>query len=370
MAEFVIPTNCSADDLLCPDPLVCYDASELDWLEVDGCGCPFWYGWTGPDCEERNGPTYFLMASTIIQGSAALLLMLQGSITFFSYYREFGLKMNAQISTMLLGIVAALLVSIWRAIVLVTTLSPSGTRREGKSNDAEKTHVLVLAERSGIGLSIMFATLMALNVSLMWVSVSRASRSMTKRLSRGLELYRKGVLIFMGIFSVGLISLFGAGLTGIVAFFALPFMIIIATVYAWGAFSITKLLNAADSARHHTSGSDGRRSLYASMIADIRACALLLAVGLLLALVGAVIYSYLSIVAPGGQDNAVNPNNSIHPVVVANECIPLGVLVVIFSVVRYTRKNVHRNVASTKDTKAALAGSTTFSKPEDEDLTK
>ncbi|GBG28012.1 Hypothetical Protein FCC1311_042352 [Hondaea fermentalgiana] len=363
---------CTEDtgDAGCAAPFVCFvNASWNDDTSI--CTCSHWYGWSGEDCTQLSGASYFLVSSAGLQALAGTLALLVATVVLIAYVRTNGLKPNVQAATMLMIWLSLFSLICWRATIIAITLTPSRNKLEAKANDEGRIHELVPVERAMISMTLCFGTLGLLNVSLIWVQVALLSRRMTHSLSRGLTSYRRTVYVFETVWVLGLIVLNALGYTGIITIFAAPFIFFMIISFAYGSFKMTSLLadiyksssqqngetvptdeGFAKAGKGEPSTSTYRAKQYNSLIWLIRRTAIRVVVCLILAFLSAGAYAGMTILPELGQRSTIDPDVVVHTVVLFNEGIPFFILCALISVLFYLRINILRPLRN-RSTKAA-----------------
>mmetsp|Transcript_7066 Transcript_7066/g.8140 ORF Transcript_7066/g.8140 Transcript_7066/m.8140 type:complete len:360 (-) Transcript_7066:206-1285(-) len=328
-------TNNCTTDLDCPlQQQLCY--VDVDWLETGEslCFCETWHGWTGNDCNEY-GPGAIFYAILV---SASLLILLVGfvfSLKAFSMLRSSKLlKRNSAVLTLLLNTFAFATAIGWRASVLAVIFTPEKAGEiTGTDNgvDDRKLHPLQNnVEKVFIGVTAVLAISAALNICIVWIQTALNTKAFRNRDNRGLEVLRKVVIVLQVIWIITCVVLIQNAASTLLLV-AAAYIFIVMGLYFYGRHQIVKVLEGFND---YSGG--GTSSVADSLKSNINKICCSVVVGAIFVIVGGGIYSILSII---DWRNFSEPD-SVSPVMVTNECIPLGVTVILFGVLRYMYASV------------------------------
>lgn len=360
----------------CVAPYVCY--IHASWYNnTNLCTCSYWYGWSGDDCLELSGASYFLISSAGIQASAAFIGLALATVLLARYFYIDGCKFgNIQVITLILLWLALVVLICWRVVTMMIVLTPWDNTLEIKANDEGRVHQLTPVERAMIGLTMCLGTLALLNASLVWVQIARLSRHLTHNMRWGLSAYRRTVYVFEGLLVIGLTILFGLGLTGYVTFFAAPFLLFMIVCFAYGAVSMTSLLSDALTAttrahqgsmnqhdeleqqqQRHGAKEDtqGATGIYNTLIFRVQRTAFGVVATLALTLMCGIIYTGLTLIPEYGQRSTIDPHRKAHVVVLFNEAIPFFILCAQLTALYYLYFTVLETVRKSWQTSTSIS---------------
>lgn len=111
------------------------------------------------------------------------------------------------------------------------------------SEDTDKYTDYTMGDRVLACLTALFATLCALNVSLMWIQVANTSKKF-RRQATYLGFYRKLILVFEVIFTIILIILLGLNMPSYATIAAFPFIVFVEITFFIGQLRMTRLLHS------------------------------------------------------------------------------------------------------------------------------
>jgi len=233
-----------------PPGFVCYDR-DLEWneLNVTFCGCISFYGF-GLDadsglCTNREAQWHLSAVLTLISLSVAFLAFVVGSVSLFRLLRiQEGRLFSTHNTTAFLANVTLLLFIVWRINFILLLFNPN-EYNEFPFEDGERLSTFTIPDRTLASITSLFATLTALNISLLWLDVAESSRRFRQRVHTNFSKYRITIYVFQVLLLV-LIVIFQAlnyPFLSVVA--AMPFLFFVVVTYIIGQYKMVGLLNVA-----------------------------------------------------------------------------------------------------------------------------
>ncbi|GBG24008.1 Hypothetical Protein FCC1311_002262 [Hondaea fermentalgiana] len=242
-------TSCVTDED-CPGTFTCY-TSDQSWFEdvVDTtgnstCACSTWYAWSGDDCMELTNYTYVLIALQLFVTVTAFVWACIGLHVLWrirTVYKE-DKFFNPSNITAIFSTCSLLVLATWRAILTVTFFSPDKLTAS-QASDTDKYSIYTPGDRVFGTLTALFATLSALNVSLMWLQVANSSKRFRRQHFK-FGFYRKVIIAFEIIYSILIITLMIANLPSFATLVSFPFIIFVVITFSLGQIKMNSLLHS------------------------------------------------------------------------------------------------------------------------------
>jgi len=239
--------NCT-NDRDCAGPLLCYKADEVSWLDALGydssaCLCNEFYGWEGEDCLDLGIGAYFTVVSSSLQGVFSLVIVIYLVWAIFHIVRKGSAEFNAAFTSAIFGVFAIFGMVVWKALTVALVLTPDKADSFSKRNGREiKTHDFLPYILGGVIVASVFAILLSLNVSLIWIQIAASSRKLSRRTVKnisGMWYYVVGLEVVWVVLALVLWIL---GLYTILAIVVVIPLVIVMISYAIGRYRMVNLL--------------------------------------------------------------------------------------------------------------------------------
>jgi len=239
---------CVVDDD-CAVAHLCYPANA-SWNEegVAFCACNSFYGWTGDDCLTLGPLSVVQLINTLLQVGLSMAVVAVLGRDLFDYWRAFDgrLQLNASVQTVLYIWAGAICIFLWRFLFVLGIVLPSANDRvlQGDDQPASAFSFYALSRPFNVGQEVfLFASI--LTISVVWVEVAAASRSLNARLVDNVARYRRVVIGLELFFATCMLIIGGFGrfeLSGVVA---TPFIIGLIIMLVIGRRRMVSLLHDA-----------------------------------------------------------------------------------------------------------------------------
>mmetsp|Transcript_6929 Transcript_6929/g.19482 ORF Transcript_6929/g.19482 Transcript_6929/m.19482 type:complete len:440 (-) Transcript_6929:235-1554(-) len=387
--------ECFADSD-CPAPLLCY--ANVSWSDVEAfCGCSSWYGHAGADCKEFNANFYILISINVVVGLVALVCSVFGIIDIVRTVRLQGpwIPLTASNTTMLLCTAGMICQTMWMLVFsLEVALVDTYTIFVGP----DRVSTVTIFNRSIIVLVEVFAFLSSLNVSVMWIELSRSARSMSPKMVQNVSRYRRVCFVVGAVFTLLMMLAMLLGYAGLGALIAIPFLFVLAVVFLVGRIRMVGLLDEAisrskesrpqqggfaPSGSHPTtipttsateSSREGRREKTAEERTRrtrraIKTCSVRVIVALYSIVLSGVAY-YAVITLPKGGWHEISPVGKVSGPALTGQLLPISVLGLLLSVFLYSHRITNKLLRRARGQASQSASSRSSKVAENHDHTE
>lgn len=227
---------------------ICLTTNKVSWVNESSCACSPSRGKQGLDCKELSaGGVALVSLEFVIIFLCAVILGKFSYYAYLLYAKKMKMTLNAIQTTYISLFVSVASLLCWMCASVARSLYRS-VNEEDTRNNKKNAYLDVFSNVFGV-FFLMFYIIALLNISVVWIEISRQSTHLTAKVSKNLNYYARSVYLFeasVAIICAVLLALpsseDGAGL----AWFLGIVFAFIALTFVYGAYQIIKVLKLVD----------------------------------------------------------------------------------------------------------------------------
>mmetsp|Transcript_11867 Transcript_11867/g.15457 ORF Transcript_11867/g.15457 Transcript_11867/m.15457 type:complete len:339 (-) Transcript_11867:912-1928(-) len=253
------------NDFDCPLGLVCYE--EVRWKEeTNFCSCNHYYGWTGENCTDFGGQTYYFITMSVIEMAVTLVFLLLCLIDIFYIVKnKRKIQVNPTVISWIWSTLGLICFLLWKLFETLAALSPDKNTKTFELSlvKSRKFPETVVYDRIFSSFLFIFTCNALLMVSVMWLSIAYRAQKLVIDDSTSLKLkrYKYGNYCFQVVFAIMILSVIFAARYDLVGIMAVPFLAIIAITYTLGRWRLGKVLNTMISPSRRKKGAEANTTV-------------------------------------------------------------------------------------------------------------
>jgi hypothetical protein len=254
----VVHTNCATDGD-CPDQSTCI--LNATWSAFNSmCTCSLTVSRYGDSCDSLTpggiGVLVLYILAIVIAAIASLLLG-------YDMYRLFRARVkfsfSALQSTLLFLFIGSMSI---QAYLLIGTIDQTSQNVLALRGDGiyKRSSPVFIASNIFLAVTFFFETLGLLNISLVWVEIANATKTMSHRTQHNIQRFRWGLAIYYFFFGGAVIVLVALDRINIVTYIVIPPIVFLLTTYIWGYFRMRSAARARTATGSTKSSDNGAAS--------------------------------------------------------------------------------------------------------------